>query len=321
LKLIIQIPCFNEEEHLPITVAALPRSLPGIDVIEYLVIDDGSSDRTAQRARELGVHHIVRFPKHRGLARGFVAGLEASVRAGADIIVNTDADNQYCADDIGKLVQPILEGRAEIVIGARPIMEIEHWSPLKKFLQRLGSWAVRMASGTDVEDAPSGFRAITRQAAMQLRVFNAYTYTLETIIQAGQKDMAVLSVPIRTNAELRPSRLIKSVPRYVIRSLLTMVRIFIIYRPFRFLSVTGGLLFFAGVLLGGRFLALYFSDGGSGHVQSLILAAVFLLMGFIVMIAGVLADIISVNRRLLEDLAAQVWQLQQSTDAARIDKS
>jgi hypothetical protein len=258
----------------------------------------------------------VRFPRHRGLARGFVAGLEASVRAGADIIVNTDADNQYCADDIGKLVQPILEGRAEMVIGARPIMAIEHWSPLKKFLQRLGSWAVRMASGTDVEDAPSGFRAITRHAAMQLRVFNAYTYTLETIIQAGQKDMAVLSVPIRTNAELRPSRLIKSIPGYVIRSLLTMVRIFIIYRPFRFLAATGGFLFLAGVLLGGRFLLLYLRQGGAGHVQSLILTAVFLLMGFTVVIAGVLADIISVNRRLLEDLSALVWKLQQAVDSA-----
>ena len=314
MKLIIQIPCFNEEQHLPITLAELPRSLPGVDVIEYLVIDDGSTDRTAERAGELGVQHIVRFPRHRGLARAFVAGLEAAVGARADIIVNTDADNQYCAADIGKLIQPILDGQAEIVIGARPVMQIEHWSPVKKALQRLGSWAVRVASGTHVADAPSGFRAMSRNAAMQLRVFNQYTYVLETIIQAGQKDMAVVSVPIRTNAELRPSRLIKSIPRYVVRSLLTILRIFITYRPFRFFAIVGGLLFLFGFALGARFLVYYFTQVGAGHVQSLILAAIFLLMGFMVTIAGVLADIISVNRRLLEELARRVWQLQQALD-------
>jgi glycosyltransferase involved in cell wall biosynthesis len=314
LKLIIQIPCFNEEEHLPVTLHELPRSLPGIDVIEYLVIDDGSSDRTVEKARELGVHHIVRLGRHLGLAKAFVAGLDAAVRAGADVIVNTDADNQYCAADIAKLVEPVLQGAAEMVVGARPIMEIAHWSPIKKALQRLGSWAVRIASGTEVADAPSGFRAISRNAAIQLRVFNQYTYTLETIIQAGQRDMPVISVPIRTNGELRPSRLIKSIPRYIVRSLLTMVRIFIIYRPVRFFALIGGFLFLAGLGLGVRYLVLTLAGWGAGHIQSLILAAVFLLMGFIVGVLGILADIISVNRRLLEDLTTRVWRLQESLD-------
>lgn len=315
MKLIIQIPCFNEEEHLPVTLRDLPRTLPGFDTIEYLVIDDGSSDRTAAAAQESGVHHIVRLVKHAGLAKAFVAGLDAAVRAGADVIVNTDADNQYCAADIGKLVEPILRGDAEMVIGARPVMEIEHWSPIKKALQRLGSWAVRVASGTSVADAPSGFRAISRNAAIQLRVFNQYTYTLETIIQAGQKGMSVASVPIRTNAELRPSRLIKSIPRYVVRSLLTMVRIFIIYRPVRFFALIGGLFFLSGFGLGARYLVLTLVANGAGHVQSLILAAIFMLMGFIIGVLGILSDIISVNRKLLEDLTTRVWRLQESLDA------
>ncbi|MFQ5906973.1 MAG: glycosyltransferase family 2 protein, partial [bacterium] len=211
-KLIIQIPCYNEEATLGVTLAALPREIPGVDIVEWLIIDDGSEDKTIEVAKAHGVDHIVRLSRHQGLAKAFVAGLEGSLKAGADIIVNTDADNQYCADDIPKLIGPIVTGEAEIVVGARPIAEIQHFSPLKKYLQRLGSWIVRVASKTRIPDAPSGFRAMSRHAAMQLHVFNEYTYTLETIIQAGQKGMAITSVPIKTNGYLRPSRLVKTIP-------------------------------------------------------------------------------------------------------------
>ncbi len=311
MKLIIQIPCYNEEQHLAVTVAALPRELPPIDVVEYLVIDDGSTDRTVQVAKALGVHHVVRVP-HRGLARAFMTGLEASIQAGADIIVNTDADNQYCADDIGKLVEPILAGRAEMVVGARPIRTIKHFSPVKRFLQRLGSWAVRIASGTDVADAPSGFRAISRNAAMQLKVFTDYSYTLETIIQAGRKGMVVASVPIRTNQDLRPSRLVKSIGSYVRRSLVTIVRIFMTYRPLRFFLLVGSIAFGIGVLIGIRFLYFLMTGRGAGHVQSLILASTFIVMGFMTWVMGLLADIISVNRRLLEETIARIWRIEEA---------
>ena len=224
-KLIIQIPCYNEENTVGTTLAALPRHLPGIDTIEWLVIDDGSRDRTVEVAKDNGVDHIVQFPMNQGLAKAFMAGLEACVKAGADIIVNTDADNQYCADDIPKLIQPILLGKAEIVVGARPIWKTKHFSSTKKLLQQLGSAVVRLASKTNIPDAPSGFRAFSREAALRLNVFNNYTYTLETIIQAGQKGMAITSVPIRTNPVLRPSRLVKSTPTYVVRSLFTILRI------------------------------------------------------------------------------------------------
>jgi glycosyltransferase involved in cell wall biosynthesis len=316
MKLIIQIPCFNEEEHLPITLAALPRTVPGFDVVEYLVVDDGSSDGTARVARERGVHHVVSVP-HRGLARAFMSGLEACIRAGADVIVNTDADNQYCADDIGKLVEPILAGKAELVVGARPIMAIKHFSLLKRLLQRLGSWAVRVASGTDVADAPSGFRAIGRNAAMQLKVFTEYTYTLETLIQAGRKGMQVVSVPIRTNEDLRPSRLVKGIFNYVSRSLVTIVRIFMTYRPLRFFLILGSLVFGAGFLVGLRFLYYLFTEGGTGHVQSLILASMFMVMGFIIAVLGLLADIISVNRKLLEESIARLWKLEELIERRR----
>ncbi|HUJ25947.1 MAG TPA: glycosyltransferase [Myxococcales bacterium] len=317
MKLVIQVPCFNEEASLPVTLAALPRQLPGIDVIEYLVVDDGSSDRTVEVAKSLGVHHVVTGP-HRGLARTFMAGIEASIDAGADIVVNTDADNQYCADDIGKLVEPILAGKAEMVVGARPIDAIEHFSPLKKLLQKLGSWAVRVASGTEVADAPSGFRAISRNAAMQLKVFSKYSYTLETIIQAGRKGMVVTSVPIRTNEDLRPSRLVKSIASYVQRSLLTIVRIFMTYQPLRFFLLVGAVVFGAGVLIGVRFLWFLFTSSGAGHVQSLILASTCIMLGFITFIVGLLADIISVNRRLLEEINTRVWKLEQAARAPKL---
>ena len=305
-KLVIQIPCYNEEETLPVALAALPRTLAGVDAIEWLVIDDGSTDRTAEVARAHGVDHIVRLPRHQGLATAFMAGLEGCLQAGADIIVNTDADNQYSAGDIPRLLAPILEGRAEMVIGARAIGEIQHFSPFKKLFQRLGSWMTRVVSSTDVLDAPSGFRAISRGAAMRLHVFSGFTYTIETIIQAGQKGMSVTSVPITTNRELRPSRLIKGVSGYMGRQVLTMVRVFATYKPFRFFAVPGAAAFGIGFLIGLRFLYYYMTEGGGGHVQSLILAALLMGAGFFLIVVGILADLLAVNRTLLE---AVEWRL------------
>jgi len=249
-----------------------------------------------------GADHIVRLSRNKGLAHAFMAGLEASLKAGADLIVNTDADNQYCADDIPKLIEPILTGRAEIVVGARPINDIEHFSFLKKFLQKLGSYVVRITSQTSIPDATSGFRALSREAAMKMNVFNQYTYTLETIIQAGQKNMAIVSVPIRVNGDLRPSRLVKSIPSYVRKSIITIVRIFIVYKPFRFFMITGAFIFMLGFLLGTRFLFFYLTGSGKGHIQSLILAGFLLGIGFQTMLVAFLADLFSVNRRLLEDI-------------------
>lgn len=303
MKLIIQIPCYNEAQSLPITLQALPREVPGFDTVEWLVIDDGSTDGTAEVARRGGVDHIVRHTRNQGLARAFMTGIEACLRLGADVIVNVDADNQYNAEDIPRLVAPILEGEADIVIGARPIDAIAHFSLLKKFLQKLGSWTVRVVSKTNVLDAPSGFRAISREAAKRLMVFNDYTYTLETIVQAGQKNMAIVSVPIRVNeGVLRPSRLVRSIPSYVWRSLMTIVRIFVVYRPFRFFAAIGSVLFGMGLALGVRYLYLRALGRGAGHVQSLILAAVFLIIGFQTFLIAFLADLMAANRKLLEDI-------------------
>lgn len=315
MKLIIQIPCYNEEETLPVTLRQLPRKLDGIDVIEYLVVDDGSTDRTAEVAKAHGVDHIVRLPRNRGLAKAFMAGLDASIKAGADVIVNTDADNQYCADDIGRLVEPILLANAEIVVGARKITEIEHFSPLKKCLQRVGSWVVRVVSKTNVPDAPSGFRAMSRRAAMQLNVFSDYTYTLETIIQAGQKGMAITHVPVRTNPYLRPSRLIKGTHRYILKSVVTVFRIFVTYRPFLFFSIVGTVSSSVGFLIGLRYLYFFFTGEGRGHVQSLILAALLLGSGFLLALVGLLADLISVNRQLLERLNWRIHEMGEATDS------
>lgn len=303
MKLIIQIPCYNEEQTLPRTLNDLPAAIEGIDEIEVLVIDDGSTDGTVEAARSWGVRHVVSFTRNQGLARAFMAGLEASLRAGADIIVNTDADNQYCADDIPKLIRPILDGDAEFVVGARSIDEIEHFSWIKKLLQKLGSWAVRLASNTDIPDSPSGFRAISRQAALQLNVFSDYTYTLETVIQAGLKNIPITSVPVRTNRRTRPSRLVKSVPSYVWRSLLTIVRIFMLYRPLKFfltlsampLAVGGGLLL--------RWLLLYLVvDPTRSRAPSLIVAAILITLGFFGVTVGLVADLLAANRRLLDDV-------------------
>ena len=302
MKLIIQIPCYNEAEALPITLAALPRRVEGFDTVEWLVIDDGSTDGTAEVARAQGVDHVVRHPHNRGLARSFMTGLDACLARGADVIVNTDADNQYNAEDIPLLTAPILAGKAEIVIGARPIAAIEHFSPAKKLLQRLGSRVVRMASKSNIPDAPSGFRAWSRQAAQWMMVFSDYTYTLETIIQAGQRNMAVASVPIRVNGELRPSRLVKSIPSYIRRSIVTIIRIFVIYRPFRFFGTIGLLLFGAGFLLGLRFLYFFITGNGSGHLQSVILAGALLIIGFQTILIAFVADLQAANRKLLEEI-------------------
>ena len=302
-KLIIQIPCYNEEATLGLTLSELPRELPGIDRVEWLIVNDGSRDRTVEVALANGVDHVVNLTHNQGLAYAFMAGIEACLRAGADIIVNTDADNQYCAADIPKLIQPILDRRAEIVIGARPIAKIKHFSPVKKFLQGFGSWVVRLASNTQVADAPSGFRAISREAAMQLNVFNEYTYTLETIIQAGQKGMAVISVPIRTNGYLRPSRLVKSIPSYVQRSLFTILRIFMTYKPLRFFMILGSIPFSIGMLLGIRWVVLFVLEAGTrSRAPSLILAAILILIGFQIWMFSLVADLLAVNRKVLEDI-------------------
>jgi glycosyltransferase involved in cell wall biosynthesis len=305
-KLIIQIPCYNEEATLGVTLAALPREIPGVDSVEWLIINDGSTDRTVDVARNLGVDHVVSFSHNQGLAKAFMAGLEASLRAGADIIVNTDADNQYCADDIPSLIEPILMGKAEIVIGARPITEIRHFSPTKKLLQKIGSRVVRMASNTDIADAPSGFRAISRDAAMRLNVFNEYTYTLETIIQAGQNGLAITSVPIRTNGYLRPSRLIKGIPSYLKQSLLTILRIFMTYKPLKFFMLLGSVPFAAGMLLGVRWLVLYLGGTPRTHVPSLILASLLMLIGVQFWVFGLVADLLGVNRKMLEDIQVRI---------------
>lgn len=306
MKVIIQIPCYNEEATLGLTLSQLPRRLPGVDRVEWLIINDGSRDRTVEVAKASGVDHIVNFEHNQGLAKGFMAGIEASLKAGADIIVNTDADNQYCADDIPKLIQPILDGNAEIVIGARPIHEIKDFSPIKKLLQKLGSWVVRIASKTDIPDAPSGFRAISREAALRLNVFNEYTYTLETIIQAGQRGMAITYVPIRTNGYLRPSRLVKSISAYVQRSIVTIVRIFMTYRPLQFFMMLGSIPFGLGFLLCMRWLLLFWGILGDNpakpRVPSLILAAILILIGVQLWIFGLVADLMAVNRKLLEDI-------------------
>jgi glycosyltransferase involved in cell wall biosynthesis len=308
MKLIIQIPCYNEAKTLPITLADLPRELDGVSEVKWLVIDDGSTDRTSQVAKEHGVDYVVRHLRNLGLARAFMSGLEACADFGADIIVNTDADNQYCAADIPKLIEPILSGKADIVIGSRPIDTISHFSPTKKILQNVGSWIVRRVSQTEIRDTTSGFRAYTRKAAMEIHVFNQYTYTLETIIQAGQKGMAMVDVPIRTNEQLRPSRLIKSIPDYLQKSVVTIIRIFMTYQPFTFFIVPGALLFLLGLLLGFRFLYFfYFTSTSTGHVQSLVLAAILLSLGCFLSVTGLIADLISVNRKLLEKIE---WQIQ-----------
>lgn len=309
MKLIIQIPCYNEAETLEIALNDLPKHIDGVDVIEYLIINDGSKDNTVEVAKNWGVNYVVNFRNNKGLARGFMAGLDACLRNGADIIVNTDADNQYCGADIEKLIQPILRGEAGMVVGERPIDQTEHFSPLKKKLQHFGSWVVRKASKTDVPDAPSGFRAYSRHTAMRLNVINEYTYTLETIVQAGRQKMAVTSVPIRTNAELRPSRLFSSMFGYVKKSMLTIGRALMMYKPLYCFSWIAGIFGLLGTVIGIRFLVYYFSGAGNGHIQSLILASMLIVIAVMAEVIGLLADVISANRKLLEDIQFELRKM------------
>ncbi len=320
-KLIIQIPCLNEAETLPGTVSDLPRAIPGIDVIEYLVVDDGSTDGTREVARALGVHHVVRFTRRKGLAAAFMAGIDACLKLGADYIVNTDGDNQYLGEDIATLLGPLLAGKADIVIGDRNIQAVQHMSLMRKRLQQLGSWVVRQVSNTNVPDTTSGFRAYTREAALRLTIVSDFSYTLESIIQAGKKKMAVAHVPIRTNRRTRRSRLFDSVWTYLKASAATIVRIYAMYEPLKVFGTIGLMLFGAGVGIGIRFLVYYYAGTGRGHLQSLILSAVLMIVGFQVGLIGLLADVISGNRKLLEDVLYRVRRLELETEREQPEES
>lgn len=306
MKLVIQIPCLNEEESLPITLSALPKHIDGIDEIKVLIVNDGSTDRTIEVAKKHGISDFVNFTHNKGLAKAFSAGLNKALEMGADIIVNTDADNQYNAEDIEKLVRPIIDGNADIVIGSRPVNKISHFSIIKKMLQNVGSFVMRCVSSTSVKDAPSGFRAFSRNAAIQMNIFDNYTYTLETIIQAKAKGLVIENVEIDVNPELRRSRLFSNIFVYIRRSIFTMLRMFIVYRPFRFFITVGILFLLAGLIPGVRFVWYFLTGDGQGHIQSLILAAILLLTGVQVSLIAVLSELIAINRKLLEDIQSRV---------------
>lgn len=316
MKLIIQIPCYNEAETLPATVADLPRTLPGIDIIEYLVVDDGSRDATVAVAKAHGIHYIVSHGRNRGLAQAFATGLEASILNGADIIVNTDADNQYGGEEIARLIEPILAGRAQLVIGDRGVGTLPIFSPIKRQLQRLGSWVVSQAAGARIPDATSGFRALTRETAMRTLVLSNYSYTLETLIQAGARRVAIEFVPIRTNAPTRPSRLMRNLSHFLSHSTATILRAYTLYRPLRVFAMLGALSLLAGTALGGRFLYFYIIGEGNGHVQSLILTAVLLIVGFQIVLIGLLADLVGFNRKILEEVLLRVRRLELTTPSS-----
>jgi glycosyltransferase involved in cell wall biosynthesis len=318
--LIIQIPCYNEEKTLPVTLKSIPRKFDGVDQVEFLIVDDGSTDRTVEAAREAGVNHIVSLRIHKGLAEGYSAGLDACLRLGADLIVNTDADNQYRGEDIQRLIDPILAGEADMVIGDRNVDSIEHFSFFKKRLQRMGSWLVRQVSGTQIPDATSGFRALSREAALRLNVISRFTYTLETIIQAGKKNIALTHVPIRTNEKTRPSRLFKSIPAYLKRSVATIAHIYTLYEPLKIFMLIGGSIFGAGFLISLRFLYFYLIRDQAGHVQSLILSAVLMIVGFQVVIVGLVANLIGSNRRLLEDALYRIKKIELDKDKSPSDR-
>ncbi len=309
MKLIIQIPCFNEAETLEIALNDLPKHIDGIDEIEYLIINDGSKDDTVAVARKWGVNYIVNFRRNKGLAYGFMAGLDACLRNGADIIVNTDADNQYVADDIELLVRPILEGKSDIVIGERPIDATEHFSSLKKKLQHFGSWVVQRASESEIPDAPSGFRAYSRDAAMRINVTNDYTYTLETIVQAGRNKIAQTSVPIRTNGELRPSRLFSSMFGYVKKSMVTILRAYLMYKPLKTFTILSLIPTLVGLAVIIRYLVYAIMGNTAGHIQSLILGCTLLIMGFMALMIALIGDLLAKNRKLIEDIEYHVRKM------------
>ena len=305
MKLIIQIPCLNEEQTLPETLKDLPKSLSGIDNIEILVIDDGSTDRTVEVAKQHGAHHVLSLTNNKGLAKAFIYGINHALHLGADIIVNTDADNQYFGD-IAKLIQPILSKRADIVIGNRQVEKIGHFSPIKILLQKLGSWTVRQLSGTTIPDATSGFRAYSKEAALQMNVISDFTYTVETIISAGNKNLAIEHTPVRTNKKLRESRLFPSIHVYLRRSLVTMLKVYSMYRPLKVFTIAGGVTFLVGFMIGCRYLFFFFQSQTEGHIQSLILSAIMLIVGFQIIMMGIAADLIAVNRQLLEDIQLRI---------------
>ena len=314
MKLIVQIPCFNEEASLPQTIKDIPRKIPGVDTIEILIIDDGSTDKTVETARGCGVDHIIRNTKNKGLAQSFIAGLDACLRLGADIIVNTDGDNQYRGQDIPKLIEPIMKGEADFVIGDRQTDRIDHFSKGKKRLQKIGSFIVRILSKTEVPDVVSGFRAISRGTALQMNVVSSFSYTIETLIQAGNKDLAVTSVPIGTNPKTRDSRLFKSIPHFLMYQLSTLIRMYTMYKPLRVFFFIGCTLILAGLIPSVRFLVYYFMGDGAGHIQSLIFAAIMFIVGFQVLMIGLLADVISFNRRLIEETLVRVRRMEFDTE-------
>ncbi len=321
MKIIIQIPCLNEEQSLPVTLKELPRELNGVDEVKWLIIDDGSLDNTIDVAIENGVDYVVSHPTNKGLAQAFMTGLETCLHFEADIIVNTDADNQYFAGDIQKLIDPILNKEADYVIGTRPISKTPHFSVIKKAFQHLGSWLVRIVSKTSVSDAPSGFRAISKKAAMRMQVFNTYTYTLETIIQSGRSNIKVISVPIRTNPQLRESKLISTIPNYINRSAKTIIRSLLAYDPFKFFVIPSIFLIISAIIVGLRFLFFYFMGDGDGHVQSLIFGTILFILGGLLFITGLLADLISVNRKLLERLDYKIRAIHYETTNQKPDSS
>jgi glycosyltransferase involved in cell wall biosynthesis len=321
MKLIIQIPCFNEEQLLPQTWRDLPTAIPGIDEIEVLVIDDGSTDRTVQTARQLGVQHVLEMKAHAGLARGFQAGLDAALRLGADIIVNTDADNQYRGADIPRLIEPVLAGRAEIVVGDRGVAHVQHFSPFKRLLQRMGSRVVQMAAGIPIPDAASGFRAYSREAALRLNVLSDFSYTLETLIQAGMFKIPIEFIPITTNPQTRKSRLAKSIPDYLLRSGITIIRAYTMYRPLRTFVSIGLVFLIVGMLLGLRFVYLLLLQGAAGNVQSLILAAILMIVGVQTCLIGLAADLIGFNRRLQERTLLRLKRLELEAPRQESDRS
>ena len=310
MKLIIQIPCLNEEESLPKTLEALPKHIEGVDIIETLIINDGSTDKTIEVAKQHGVNHIISFTKRKGLARAFGTGLDAALKADADIIVNTDADGQYKGEDIPRLIQPILEGQADIVVGNRDIENVRQFSWIKKRLQRIGSAVVRHLANSTVVDATTGFRAYNREAALKLNIISDYTYTLESIIQAENKDLAIANITISTNEVKRKSRLFKSVPEYIKRSIVTIIRIYSMFNPFRLFTTIGMAMATIGILIGCRFIFYYLMGSGGGKIQSLILAAALLIIGFQILIVGLLADLISANRRLIEDTLLRIKKIE-----------